>query len=88
MNHRDNSEWWRTEVAPHLYPLTRAQDICPMCLKPGKGSGIIVHYGWCYRGTGFKDGDPLAEATVKAFEDFLRARRCLAVPIEEVSRCH
>jgi hypothetical protein len=50
-----------------------------MCFKGDKPLDNIVHWGRCYRGTGFKDGDPKAAAVVEAFERYLEARESLEV---------
>ena len=52
------------------FPLTRAGTHCPMCLRP-KDTGLVVHFGECYRRTGFKDGDLLAVMVVEAYETYL-----------------
>lgn len=52
------------------YPRTRAGTHCPMCLKP-KDAGLVVHFGDCYRRTGFRNGDPLAVNVVEAYETYL-----------------
>ncbi len=50
----------------------RAYTVCPMCLKP-KDRGLVVHWGRCYRESGFKDGTPEANAIVQRFEEYLEA---------------
>lgn len=52
--------------------LIRGQRLCPFCLTD-KGIGPVVHWGECYRESGFKDADPIAEDVVLAFERYLRA---------------
>ena len=57
---------------------TRAGDTCPMC-RQTKERGLVVHWGFCYRGSGFKDGEADANAIVDTYETYLDALARLEV---------
>ena len=77
------------------HPLTRGFTVCPICLKP-KDRGLVVHWGRCYRESGFKDGTPEVNAVVDTFEAYLEAvavavvgvSEDLAAPLRDVLRPH
>ena len=49
----------------------RSHPVCPLCYGP-KGVGLVACWA-CYRARGLRNGNPQAEASIRAFGERLEA---------------